>query len=95
MRHVSTACVLWVLATYADEDGACYPSVRCIAADACLHPDTVRSAVRELVRLGLVTRGQRWRHDGGETSSLYRLSLTRNFEDTLNVSPPMADGHRG
>jgi len=95
VKNASHACVLWCLATYASESGECYPSVRALARDTCLHPDTVRRAIRALCEMGLMERKVRVRKDGGHTSNTYRLRLEAFVDDDLNASPPMTDDHTG
>ena len=77
-----------VLALYGDEDGASiFPSVERVAYDLSLNPRTVRRALSELRRLGLLVphaepRGGR-RVGGGPRTTVYRLD-----QDALPVRAP-------
>lgn len=53
--------------------GECFPSVNKIAGDIKLSPATVRRAVKDLRKAGLLTTAQRYREKGGKSSLLFRL----------------------
>lgn len=53
--------------------GECWPSVNTIAGDIKLSPATVRRAVKDLRKAGLLTTAQRYREKGGKSSLLFRL----------------------
>lgn len=57
----------------ADKNGECWPSVKTIAGDIKLSPATVRRAVKDLRKAGLLTTAQRYREKGGKSSLLFRL----------------------
>lgn len=57
----------------ADKNGECWPSVNKIAGDIKLSPATVRRAVKDLRKAGLLTTAQRYREKGGKSSLLFRL----------------------
>ena len=57
----------------ADKNGECFPSVNTIAGDIKLSPATVRRAVKDLRKAGLLTTAQRYREKGGKSSLLFRL----------------------
>ena len=57
----------------ADKNGECFPSVKTIAGDIKLSPATVRRAVKDLRKAGLLTTAQRYREKGGKSSLLYRI----------------------
>ena len=57
----------------ADKNGECFPSVKTIAGDIKLSPATVRRAVKDLRKAGLLTTAQRYREKGGKSSVLFRL----------------------
>ncbi len=52
----------------ADKNGECWPSVKTIAGDIKLSPATVRRAVKDLRKAGLLTTAQRYREKGGKSS---------------------------
>ena len=53
--------------------GQCWPSVTTIAAELGLSRSTVKRALDDLCRAGLITKEDRWRENGSLTSNLYRL----------------------
>lgn len=57
----------------ANKDGECWPSVNKIAGDIKLSPATVRRAVKDLKKAGLIETEQRYREQGGKSSLLYRI----------------------
>lgn len=57
----------------ADKDGTCWPGIRTIAAELDLSRSTVKRALDDLCRAGLIVREKRWRENGSLTSNLYRL----------------------
>jgi hypothetical protein len=65
--------VLACLSTYADENGWCYPSQGTIARQIGKSRSTVNAIIKRLVATGLVEQYRQVRHDGGETSSTYRI----------------------
>lgn len=65
--------VLAALATYADENGLCWPSQSTLAAKLKRSRPTVNRILRRLDEIGLVTVGHRRGRDGARLSCLYRL----------------------
>ena len=57
----------------ADKNGECWPSVKTIAGDIKLSPATVRRAIRDLKKAGLIKTEQRYREKGGKSSLLFNL----------------------
>ena len=57
----------------ADKNGECFTSVKTIAGDIKLSPATVRRAVKDLKKAGLIETEQRYREQGGKSSLLYRI----------------------
>ena len=58
----------------ANKNGECWHSVKTIAGDIKLSPATVRRAVKDLRKAGLLTTAQRYREQGGKSSLLFRLN---------------------
>ena len=56
-----------------NKEGSCWPGVKTIARELKLSPRTVQRAVRELEKVGLVTRQARYRENGSYTSNKYFL----------------------
>lgn len=63
------------LASYADREGVCWPSLRALGDRARLKPTALREALSALHDLGVLSRTARARQDGGRTSDLYRIAL--------------------
>lgn len=57
----------------ADGQGRCWPGIRTIAKDLGLSVSTVKRALNDLCRAGLVEKEHRWRENGSRTSNLYRV----------------------
>ena len=57
----------------ANKNGECWPSVNTIAGDIKLSPATVRRAIKDLKKAGLIETEQRYREKGGKSSLLYIL----------------------
>lgn len=53
--------------------GQCWPGIKTIAAELGLSRSTVKRALDDLCRAGLITKEDRWRENGSLTSNLYRL----------------------
>ena len=70
----SDVLILLALADWADDDGACYPSMQAISKKARLSDRTVQKRLSDLEEAGLVTRFVRV---GRGRSNLYRLHLDR------------------
>ena len=84
--------VLVALATHADADGVCFPSVGRLAEMSKQSKPTVRRHLNRLERLNLIGKESGFRRDGSQSSNLYRLKPQRgNQNDTppdQNDSPP-------
>lgn len=57
----------------ANKDGECWPSVNKIEGDIKLSPATVRRAIKDLKKVGLIETKQRYREHGGKSSLLYKM----------------------
>ncbi|AMJ41491.1 helix-turn-helix domain-containing protein [Anaerotignum propionicum] len=54
-------------------DDQCWPSIKTIAKDTSMSVSTVKRAIEDLVRYGLLTKQFRYRENGSHTSNLYLL----------------------
>lgn len=61
------------LSDRANKDGECWPAIPTIARELKLSQSTVRRALRDLRKEGLITTEQRLRDNGGKSSLLYTL----------------------
>lgn len=59
----------------ANKNGECWPSVNTIAGDIKLSPATVRRAIKDLKKAGLLGTQQRFREKGGKSSLLFKLLI--------------------
>ena len=57
----------------ANKEGTCWPGIKTIAAGVSLSRSTVKRALDDLVRAGLVEKSSRWRENGSLTSNLYHV----------------------
>ncbi len=57
----------------ANKEGQCWPAVPTIAREIKLSEATVRRAIRDLRKAGLVETEQRYRTKGGKSSLLFQL----------------------
>lgn len=57
----------------ANKDGECLPAIPTIASKLKLSPSTVRRALRDLRKEGLLETEQRYREKGGKSSLLYKI----------------------
>lgn len=61
------------LSDRANKDGECWPAIPTIAAELKLSQSTVRRALHDLRKAGLIETEQRYRTKGGKSSLLYKL----------------------
>lgn len=61
----------------ANKDGICWPSVNRIAEDTKLSPSTVRRAIKDLRKAGLIETEQRYRVRGEYSSLKYYLTYKK------------------
>ena len=59
----------------ANKNGECWPSVNKIAGDIKQSPATVRRAIKDLKKVGLIKTKQRYREHGGKSSLLFRVKI--------------------
>lgn len=61
------------LKDHANKEGICWPGINTIAADLSLSRSTVKRALRDLVKAGMIEKTNRWRENGSLTSNLYLI----------------------
>ena len=61
------------LKDHANKEDACWPGIKTIAAGVSLSHSTVKCALDDLVRAGLVEKSSRWRENGSLSSNLYQV----------------------
>lgn len=68
------AMSIWnVLFAYINKDGSCFPNMRTIANDSKKSVSSVKRGLRELEKVGLITKTHRYHRNGGQTSNLYEV----------------------
>ncbi len=63
------------LADRANKDGECWPAVSTIATEIKLSEATVRRAIKDLRKAGVIETEQRFRTKGGKSSLLYKIKI--------------------
>ena len=58
----------------ANKNGECWPAIPTIAKELKLSQSTVRRALNDLRKAGLLTTKQRYRAKGGKSSLLYKIN---------------------
>lgn len=58
----------------ADSEGRCWQAIKTIALELGLSRSTVKRALDDLVRAGLLRKDPRWRENGSYTSNLYQIT---------------------
>ena len=61
------------LKDHADKQGRCWPGIRTIAAELDMSRSTVKRALDDLCKEGLISKEPRWRENGSYTSNLYKI----------------------
>jgi len=59
--------VYMYLKDHADSQGQCWPGIKTIASDLGLSRSTVKRALDDLCREGLISKERRWRENGSYT----------------------------
>ena len=57
----------------ANKNGECWPAIPTIAKELKLSQSTLRRALKDLRKAGLITTEQRYREKGGKSSLLYKI----------------------
>lgn len=72
LPHRARAVYMY-LKDHADKKGTCWPGIKTIARELKLSRSTVKRALEDLCRAGLIAKAPRWRENGSLSSNLYRL----------------------
>lgn len=70
LPHRAVAVYMY-LRDRADKDDKCYPAIGTIARELKLSRSTVKRAIADLEKSGRLRKEQRWRENGGKSSSMY------------------------
>lgn len=74
LPHRAVAVYMY-LRDRSDKEGKCFPSVKTIARDLNLSVRTVFRGLNDLEQAGLLQKEERWRNNGGRSSSVYTIRL--------------------
>ena len=72
LSHRAKAVYIY-LKDHANRESTCWPGINTIAAGVSLSRATVKRALEDLAKAGLVEKSNRWRENGSLTSNLYRI----------------------
>ena len=72
LSHRAKAVYIY-LKDHTNKEGTCWPGIKTIAAGVSLSRSTVKRALDDLMKVGLVEKSSRWRENGSLTSNLYRI----------------------
>ena len=61
------------LKDHSNKEGTCWPGINTIAAGLNLSRSTVKRALDDLVKAGLLEKSCRWRENGSLSSNHYRI----------------------
>ncbi|MDL2248993.1 helix-turn-helix domain-containing protein [Tyzzerella sp. OttesenSCG-928-J15] len=66
-------CVYMYLRDRANSEGKCFPAIKTIASELNIGKTTVKRALNELATNGIISKEERFRENGGNSSNLYTL----------------------
>ena len=72
LNHRARAVYMY-LQDHADKQVRCWPGIRTIAAELDMSRSTVKRALDDLCKEGLISKEPRWRENGSYTSNLYKI----------------------
>ncbi len=72
LSHRAVAVYMY-LDERSNKNGQCWPAIPTIARDMKISVSTVKRALHDLEKAGLIQREQRYRASGGKSSLLYTL----------------------
>ena len=72
LPHRAVSVYIYLLDS-ANKDGECWPAIPTMSKDLKLSQSTIRRALHDLRKEGLVETEQRYRKKGGKSSLLFRL----------------------
>ena len=72
LLHRAVAVYLY-LDDRANKKGECWPSVKTMAEELKMSKSTIRRAIKDLRKEGLIETEQRYRKNGGKSSLCYKL----------------------
>ena len=78
LNHRAKAVYIY-LKDHANKEGTCWPGIKTIAAGVSLSRSTVKRALDDLVKAGLVEKTSRWRGNGSLSSNLYHVHISESF----------------
>lgn len=73
LNHRAKAVYMY-LKDRSDSQGRCWPAIRTIALELGFSRSTVKRALDDLCRAGLLRKESRWRENGSLSSNLYHVT---------------------
>ena len=73
LNHRAKAVYIY-LKDHSNKEGTCWPGINTIASGLNLSRSTVKRALNDLAKAGLVEKSSRWRDNGSLSSNLYQIS---------------------
>jgi len=89
IKPVTKIVLYWIADHHNSETDACFPSLSTLADECELSKRAVQGHIDTLEQSGVLTRVQRKRPNGSQTSNGYRLNLTK--QPWQSVPPPLAE----
>ena len=89
LKPVTKIVLYWIADHHNSETDACFPSLATLADECELSKRAVQGHIDALEKLGVLTRVQRKRANGSQTSNGYLLNLTK--QPWHNLPPPIAE----
>lgn len=86
--------VMLIIASYANEQGQCWPSVSRISEETGLSDKTIRVAIKLLVGSGVITKTERRRQNGSKTSDEFVIMLD-GLQAVAATASQLASGNSG
>ncbi|SKC79868.1 helix-turn-helix domain-containing protein [Maledivibacter halophilus] len=83
--------VIFYLINRCNREMTCFPAVKTISKDCSISIRTVRRALKDLVKVGLVKKESRWRENGGQSSNLYTLQILKNKKSSRSKNTEEKD----
>ena len=74
LSHRAKAVYIY-LKDHANKEGTCWPGINTIAAGLNLSRSTVKRALNDLTKAGLVEKSSRWRENGSLSSNCYLVKV--------------------
>ena len=89
LPHRAVSVYIYLL-DRANKDGECWPAIPTMSKELKLSQSTIRRALHDLRKEGLIETEQRYRKKGGKSSLLYKL---KHQKGQKNITLPPRDNY--